>query len=661
MTCIDRTTGSRCPGYPIPTNMNTTSTPGPGAVVGSRIYVTLQPGGNYFQTAPLGLYCWDAAAAQPCGYVVVQRFASHSDPSASGPVVVGGKVYVVGDGGKLYCVDPATNLRCTAISTGLLPDLGGTYDITSHGSRVYVSRADDKVACIDVSAGAPCPGWALPKALATGQWNVVNRFNAQGQATGVCVVASGSGVCYGDSNPASTTQIEWLSMPGWFAFDTEAETGSRTLVADGNAGLACWDWVTLAPCTGGDYEEGGRLSHDVGGTQLSWAYGAAFDGSCVLGLGDPGLVFSIDPKGSSPCSSLGASTRTLDLREQRCDGGVGRATWAQASLQDATPSELTSVVLTVRDGGTRQVLATKDITSGPLDLSAIDANAHPAITVTATARSAPGDAAWADAVPPRIRIAWHADPRQLCFETTTQATCEVAPVSVKATLGEMSATKQLTLTTTGCLPPAPKPVAEVKRSTDLVLGCSDRRVVLEDVFIEGKKVRLLGVAAREFAGRKVLLAFGPTAKTVAQATVGADGHFTATAPLPARKLRNSNKARYVAKIGSEASLALKLARRMLVTKVGAAGNRVTIAGKVIGPLATRSKDRTITLQRVVACKSTETVRTFAPARSGSFSVTVNAPAGQKAAVYRLSTRVRRNTKAKGLTTTFTLPRAVDFG
>ena len=205
------------------------------------------------------------------------------------------------------------------------------------------------------------------------------------------------------------------------------------------------------------------------------------------------------------------------------------------------------------------------------------------------------------------------------------------------------------------------PVAEVKRSTDLVLGCSDRRVVLEDVFIEGKKVRLLGVAAREFAGRKVRVVFGATGKTVAQVTVGADGHFTATAPLPEKKLRNSNKARYVAKVGSEASLALKLARRMLVTKVAAAGNRVTIAGKVIGPLATKSKDRTITLQRIVACKKAETVKTFAPAKSGSFSVTVNAPAGQKAAVYRLSTRVRKNTRTKGLTKTFTLPRAVDFG
>jgi hypothetical protein len=78
-------------------------------------------------------------------------------------------------------------------------------------------------------------------------------------------------------------------------------------------------------------------------------------------------------------------------------------------------------------------------------------------------------------------------------------------------------------------------------------------------------------------------------------------------------------------------------------------------------LAGKAKDRTITLQRVVACKRAETVKTFAPARNGSFSVTVDAPAGQKAAVYRLFTRVRKNTRTKSLTTTFTLPRAVDFG
>ena len=650
VTCIDRATGSRCPGYPIRTNMNTTDRPGPGAVVGNRIYVTLQVASAYAQTAPLGLYCWDAVAAQPCGYVVVRRFAAAYNPGASGPVVVGGKVYMTGDGGRLYCVDPTTNSPCATpfIATGLDGELGGSYDITSHGSRVFVSRAGDKVACIDVSAGSRCAGWELAKPLSEyGRWNVVNRFNAQGQATGVCLAVSGSAVCYDDADPASPTEMDWLKNDP-YAFDTEAETGTRTLVAHGSAGVACWDWTTLAPCTGGDYDPDGWLAVDADGGGLPWAYGTAFDGSCVHGLGDPGLVFSVDPKGSSPCSSLGA-TRTLDLRKQRCDGGVGRATWAQASLQDAASGELDSVVLTVRDAATDQVLATKDITTGPLDLSAIDAKAHPAITVLATARSAPGDTAWADAVPPRIRVGWHGDPKQVCFETTTAPACQVTPVSVQATLGAAVASKQLGLLPASCLAPAPPPVVKVERATDLVLGCSDRRVVLEDVYAEGNKVRLLGVAAREFAGRKVQLEFGATRKVVATATVGADGRFTATAPLPAKKLRNSNKARYVAKIGSEASLALKLARRMLVTKVAAAGSKVTISGKVIGPLAAKPKDRTITLQRVVACKRAETVKTFTPAKNGSFSVTVNAPAGQKAAVYRLHTQVRRSPRAKGLT------------
>ena len=76
------------------------------------------------------------------------------------------------------------------------------------------------------------------------------------------------------------------------------------------------------------------IETDVTGNPIPPAYGAAFDGSCVVGLGDPGLVFTVDPSGFSPCSGLPES-RTLDLRDQRCDGGVGAATWQRASLQAA--------------------------------------------------------------------------------------------------------------------------------------------------------------------------------------------------------------------------------------------------------------------------------------------------------------------------------------
>ena len=92
-----------------------------------------------------------------------------------------------------------------------------------------------------------------------------------------------------------------------------------------------------------------------------------------------------------------------------------------------------------------------------------------------------------------------------------------------------------------------------------------------------------------------------------------------------------------------------------------AGGKVTIAGRVIPPLALKPKDRRITLQRSVDCAKVEKVVTFAPHAGGAFSVTVPVIAGQQAAVYRLSTKVRVNARSKTLSPTFTFPRAIQFG
>jgi hypothetical protein len=184
--------------------------------------------------------------------------------------------------------------------------------------------------------------------------------------------------------------------------------------------------------------------------------------------------------------------------------------------------------------------------------------------------------------------------------------------------------------------------------------------VLEDVFIDGGRVQLLGVADGRFAGRKVEFVFSITGKVVAKAIVGADGHFAASAPLPPAKQRLSNDAHYLAKIGTTRSLNLKLTRRMLVTSVRAANGKVTISGRVIPPLAPKRADRAIALQRLVGCRKVERVTTFLPKPSGAYSVTVAASAEQRAAVYRLQTKVLPQGRAKHLISTFTLPRAVDF-
>ncbi len=193
---------------------------------------------------------------------------------------------------------------------------------------------------------------------------------------------------------------------------------------------------------------------------------------------------------------------------------------------------------------------------------------------------------------------------------------------------------------------------------EVALACTTRKLALIDVLKQGDHVRLYGAADKSLAGKIVSIVFQATGRTVAQVRVQSDGSFTTTAPLPRRSIRNTNRARYIAKAGGERSLNLKLARRMVVTSIKSSGDSVTIKGKVIRPLA--KPVAPIVLKRRVTCKTLETVKTFKPNRDGSFSVTVKKPQNLAATVYRLQTRVRRLSTSTKTSPTFTLPRAVDL-
>jgi hypothetical protein len=173
-------------------------------------------------------------------------------------------------------------------------------------------------------------------------------------------------------------------------------------------------------------------------------------------------------------------------------------------------------------------------------------------------------------------------------------------------------------------------------------------------------VSLLGVAERRFAGRPVAIVFSATGKVVARPLVRANGRFSASAPLPSRAIRGTNRARYQARIGSDRSLELKLTRRVQVTSLRSVRGRVTITGRVSKPLARRRADRRITLQRLTTCTTSETLTWLMPRADGSFSVTVDAAAAVQSAVYRLRTRIRTNARSAKLFDTFTLPRRVEF-
>jgi hypothetical protein len=193
---------------------------------------------------------------------------------------------------------------------------------------------------------------------------------------------------------------------------------------------------------------------------------------------------------------------------------------------------------------------------------------------------------------------------------------------------------------------------------DLALQCTSRRIVLIDVLRSKGKVRLLGAAHRRFAGRRVRIRFTATGKTVARPRVRTSGLFTATAPLPRRKLRATNRARYIAQIGKQKSLRLKLVRRMLVSGTTVKGRRVTIAGRIVRPLG--APVQRVVVKRRLSCGRYRVVKRFTPPAGGRFRVTLAGPPSRQAAVYRLQTRVRKFTTNPKLFPTFTLPRYVDL-
>ena len=201
--------------------------------------------------------------------------------------------------------------------------------------------------------------------------------------------------------------------------------------------------------------------------------------------------------------------------------------------------------------------------------------------------------------------------------------------------------------------PAPPPTA-----ADLVLGCSKRRLVLENVLSRNGRVALSGFADRRLAGRRVAIVFASSGATVAHATVKADGAFATSAPLPPLRVRASNRTRYVATLGSERSLSLKLARRMVVESLVARSGSVTIRGHVVAPLPRKA---TVTVTQRLSCTSFRRVGTTKMRAGGAFTAKVAAPAGQGAAVYRLMTNVPKRAGSAKLSATYTLPLAVDLG
>ena len=236
---------------------------------------------------------------------------------------------------------------------------------------------------------------------------------------------------------------------------------------------------------------------------------------------------------------------------------------------------------------------------------------------------------------------------------TVTATFDGSPTLTAARAGNVFATAAAPTTSP---PPAvvqssPPPTATTPAplAPSPALACTSASIVLINVYEHGARVVISGAAKLALAGKKVQIFLAQTRKAVATAMIAKDGTFATTAPLPAKKIRNTSKARYIATVASAHSAALKLTRRMVVTQATAKAGRVRLAGTVAKPLLKGAK---VTIRRRTSCHGYETVATVKVNASGTWSASL--PAGA-AAVYRAQLKVKAGHKTQ---TTYSLPIAV---
>jgi DNA-binding beta-propeller fold protein YncE len=233
-----------------------------------------------------------------------------------------------------------------------------------------------------------------------------------------------------------------------------------------------------------------------------------------------------------------------------------------------------------------------------------------------------------------------------------------SPASVTITVGSptnSTAPGQTTITTAGNTPGIATTAQAVE---ELLLACTKRPLVLNDVLAHGDRVLLEGSAANDLRGKKVEIVFDGH-EHVATATIAADGEFSTSAPLPPARLRDSNSARYMAVLGSQRSLDLKLTRRLILEPPKFSGGTVALVGQVLPPLP--KPVASVSVRQQLECGKATMVGTFKPSRDGRFHITLKVPASAKAALYTLMSTIVAKPGTKHGFATYSLPLPVLLG
>jgi hypothetical protein len=467
VVCTDLATGQRCPGGPWPKVLNTA--PGPLGTLGAGDITTTMveqyvrdpaaPAKVYYPAvtaASVGVACLDLAAAANCGYWSLAAVGG-SPPvrSITGLVEQGGNLYGLISSGAAVCWTIATQSACGGQPYApIAPPINtnqtyvyGALDVVA--GKVFASSSDPgtpqqpTLGCFDPATATACAGWAAPRTTGSAgyfTYNAYTAFDTTGAPVGVCSSTTGGTnvtTCFAlDGSPLPAPPLAAALPGGVYVFDPEVVTDPnghvRSYIPIWNGGYPgaalCHDWTTASACAGLP----GPIAHPNVNGGATRDYGYTYDppSGCLIGLGDAGVLFSMDPgTGATPCVRSGGQV-TLRPGDFYCDGGSHVQGYTAARLTGVDPANVDFAAsrVTVVDSGGAVVPTPGFAPDGSVDLSGVSVAAHPSITVTTTLVLHNGTG-----FSGRLVVDYAGDAPQVCFGTTIAADCAVTSVANTAT------------------------------------------------------------------------------------------------------------------------------------------------------------------------------------------------------------------------------------
>lgn len=403
--------------------------------------------------ASVGVGCLDLAAAANCGYWALSPTGgSPAVSSITGLVQSGGNLYGIVSSGAVVCWTIATQSACSGqpyapiVPAAAQPYVYGAMTLVA--GKVFASTSSPGTAqqpslgCFDPATATACAGWASSRPTGPAgnyTYNGYTAFDTAGAAVGACSSTSGGTTvttCYALDGSALPAPPITALPAGVIFFNPEVVTDPNGHVRSylpiwggPYVGAAlCHDWTTASACAGLP----GPITHPSANGGVTRDYGYTYDppSGCLIGLGDAGVLFSMDPAtGATPCVRSGGQV-TLRPGDFSCDGGAHVQGYTAARLTGVDPANVDFAAsrVTVVDQDNATVPTPGFAPDGSVDLTGVSVAAHPSITVTTTLVLHNGTGFTG-----RLVVGYAGDAPQLCFRTTIATDCAVSSVANTAT------------------------------------------------------------------------------------------------------------------------------------------------------------------------------------------------------------------------------------